>query len=112
MPGAGKALSPSTAKDAEVARDLAVILVGGLAAEQVAAEFGAGLAPDRSGAELNHALLAQALAAARLSRSFDRDEQQARPMLRANWQKVETLAQVLLRDGACPSETAVQIFRR
>jgi hypothetical protein len=107
---AGKDVSAATAKDADVARDFAVILVGGMVAEQVAAEFNAAIEPSRDGAALDHAFLMQALAAAGLSKKFDRYEEQARTRLRENWRKVEALAHVLLRDGACPTETAKEIF--
>jgi hypothetical protein len=107
---AGKAVSAATKRDPDVARDLAVILVGGLEAEQIAAESDPGLSPSAHAAVLDQALLSEALAGAQLSRKFDRYQGQAVASLRANWPKVEALVRVLLRDGACPSEAAEKIF--
>jgi len=108
---AGKAVGEATKRDAEVARDLAVILVGGLAAEQIAADADRRLRPSAQAAALDHALLVESLAGARLSRKFDRYEAAARAILKEHWPNVEALARLLLRDGGCSIDAAEAIFR-
>jgi len=107
---AGKKADPAIAREPEVARDFAVILVAGFVAEQIAAEKNPAVTPDAAFAVPDHENLARVLAAANLSRKTDRYEELARRKLTDHWDQVQSLANVLLRDGACPSETADEIF--
>jgi len=92
----GLAPVPEAARRPDVARDLGLILVSGLIAEQIAAENDEKVKPNLSCSEPDHALLKEALANSGLSRKFDQLEDQARSVLREHWQAVEVLAAYLL----------------
>lgn len=92
----GKAPTASAAKDKEVAVDLAVVLSAGLVAEQLAAGKVQGITANPKCAAPDHDLLQQELAAASLSKKFDKHEGTARQLLESEWSLVAALAAYLL----------------
>ena len=91
----GKNPDRTSRRDKEVAKDLAVILCAGLAAERIAAEMDPTLTSDEECAIPDHEFMRQELKAAGLARYFDRHEQIARELLIANWNQVSTVAERL-----------------
>lgn len=99
------------ARNADVAKDLGLILVAGLVAEQIAAERDATLTPNPSCSAPDHELLRQILGNAGLSRKFDQLEAQARQILEANWPAVESLASYLYEHARADPSVIEAILR-
>jgi hypothetical protein len=97
LASAGKPISPDPAKDVDVIRDLAEVLVAGYVVEQIAAEKDSSLKPNAECAKPDHDLLQQQLAAAGLSKKYDRFQTQAKASLEKEWPLVEKLAAFLLK---------------
>lgn len=95
-------ITPSEAlrTDPDVVKDLAVVLVAGLAAEKIAAELNPDLTPNEECAKPDYNLLHQMLGGARLSKKTDRYEGLARDLLTSRWVIVEGLATRLFNEGA------------
>lgn len=91
----GKVPSLDLVRDPEVAKDLAVVLVAGLAAEKIAAANDSALSVNRTCAEPDLALLRQQLAGAGLSLKFDRHEDDATSLLQSQWGVVHQVAMAL-----------------
>lgn len=96
LKNAGKPASPNSQKDKNVTRDLAEILVAGYVAEQVAAEKDSSLKPNAKCAKPDHDLLQQQLAAAGLSKKYDRFQSQVKAKLEKEWPLLEMIAAFLL----------------
>lgn len=77
----GKSLSTTIVEDPDVAKDFAVVLSAGLVAEQVAASKGENITANPQCAVPDHDLMKQQLAAAGLSKKFDKHEIVARQLL-------------------------------
>jgi hypothetical protein len=107
---ARKPATPDVARDPEVARDFAVILTGGYAAELTAAAFDPTLIPDLACAQPDYESVVEVLAAAGLSRRFDRFQAQAMARLSEYWPQVERLAQYLRLAGQCSAAGAESII--
>ena len=92
---ANKRADPSIAKDKDVAQDLAIVLCAGLVAERIAAKKMGGLIPNEQCALPDYDLMKQQLAAAGLSKHFDRHEAAAANILKKKWSIVDALAKFL-----------------
>lgn len=95
----GKSATTNSQKDKDVVKDLAVILVAGFVAEQIAAESDNAINPNIDCAVPDHELLRSKLAAAGLSKHFNYYEEQARAKLKAEWHLVEKVANFLYKHG-------------
>lgn len=91
----GKAPDASSAKDKEVAIDLAVVLAAGLVAERLAEVREQGIIANPGCALPDHELMRQQLAEAGLSKKFDKHESTAAQLLEAEWALVRSLADYL-----------------
>jgi len=99
LTSAGIEADEAAQRNPDVAKDLGRVLVAGLMAERIAAEHDPALTPNPTCAQPDYAMLVQQLAAAGLSRKYDRLETEARATLEAHWDKVEALAGWLLGRG-------------
>jgi GNAT superfamily N-acetyltransferase len=92
---AGKVPSAVAMRDPEVAKDLAVILVAGLVAEQVAQSMGQDVTANSSCAAPDHALIKQSLENAGVELNIQAYENTARHMLQSEWPLLLSLADLL-----------------
>ncbi|RBW56096.1 hypothetical protein DS906_13915 [Ruegeria sp. A3M17] len=100
---AGKIQSPSSQHDKDVAKDLAVVLTAGFAAEQIAAQKNLALTPNRQCADPDYDFLDDVLQNAGLSRKTDRAELAAHTLLTQEWEKVERIAALAFEKGGLSS---------
>ena len=105
LKAAGKQEDESTAKDKDVARDLALILTAGYIAEKVAAEQNKTLTPSLECAKPDHDMLRDVLSGAGLSKKFDHFESSVEEILRIRWDAVEALADFLFECGSVEYDT-------
>ncbi|MEQ9346866.1 MAG: hypothetical protein RIG26_10530 [Thalassospira sp.] len=91
----GKSPDASSARDKEVAKDLAVVLSAGLVAECIAETKDLSLSANPRCAEPDHEYLKKNLEDAGLSKKFDRHEKVAKELLEKNWDLVQKLADYL-----------------
>lgn len=96
---AGLPADARTALRPEVARDLGLILVAGLAAERIAAQRNDAIIPNERCADPDYQLLHQQLATAGLSKKTDNIEREAIALLTAHWVLVEELAEAMFSSG-------------
>jgi hypothetical protein len=106
----GKPETLDVQRDPEVVRDLALVLVAGYVAEQIAAESDNALRPNIACAIPDHDLLRKQLSSAGLSEDFDQFEAQARITLKTEWALVERVAQHLFKSGGAEPETILALL--
>jgi hypothetical protein len=97
LSAAGKTPTAAAAQDPEVARDLALILVAGYIGEQIAATFDNSIVPNLDCAVPDHELARQQLSAAGLSEDLANFEVEAHDLLKAEWSRVQVVADFLLQ---------------
>jgi hypothetical protein len=93
----GKPTGPASARDKEVASDLAVVLSAGLAAERIAEAREIGLKANPTCALPDHELLQHQLAMAGLPTNFDQYEKAAKQLLESEWTLMVDLAEFLFK---------------
>lgn len=98
---AGKSPDELARLDPEVAVGFAVILCGGLVAEEIANQKGINISPSASSAAPDHAAARIELVDAGLADDLKPYEAIARELLNLHWVDVVALAQVLVKDGSC-----------
>lgn len=106
----GKPQDASAQKDKDVAKDLAVVLCGGFAAEKIAAKIDASLNPNEQCATPDYQLAEQQLQMAGLSKKYDVYQAQANQILEANWKAVETLANYLFANTSADPQQILDII--
>ncbi|WP_363346255.1 hypothetical protein [Methylocystis echinoides] len=107
----GKPPTATSASDPEVALDLGMVLVAGLAAERIAAERDASLTPNPQCAEPDYELLRQELATAGVLDEISGLEGLVPKVLQANWDQIERLAEYLFEMGGADPETIIGVLK-
>jgi len=108
----GKPLTQDVELDQDVAKDFALILVGGLVAKQLAKTFNEGIAPNAKCAEPDYNSLRQRLSDAGLpdhSRCF---EFEAQDLLKLPWDQIQKIVELLMDQGFADAEDVIELLSR
>lgn len=105
LKGAGLPSPVKSQNNVMVTRDLALILVAGYVAEQIAAKLDNNIKPHLDCAKPDHDFLRMKLAAAGLSKRFDKFEREAAVLLNKEWHLVRGLAEFLFQNVTADAGT-------
>lgn len=104
----GKPLTREVERDQDVAKDFALILVGGLVAEQLAATFHEDIVPNARCAEPDYDSLRQRLFDAGLPDHSHSFEAEAKHLLKLHWEQIEKIVKLLTDSGFADAEDIVE----